>query len=172
MAIQERTIVVGVFEDRDAASCAVEGLKRLGLTDNDIGYILRDQKVSTTEPQVETPQDAAVGGAVAGGLVGAILGAAVALLIPGVGPVLAGGVLASAFAGAAVGVATGGVIGALTAMDVPEEEARYYDQEFQAGRIVVTAQAPGHFSDAVQVMNNCGAYNVNGERVVMETAGT
>jgi len=168
MTNNERSTVVGLFQTREDAQCAVEGLKRLGLDENNIGFAMRDSEntitdTTTTDRSTADAGEGAVGGAVAGGLLGAVLGAAAALLIPGVGPIVAGGILASALGGAAIGAAAGGLLGALTSMGVPEEEARYYDQEFQSGRIVVTARADRYYDRATQIMRECGAYNVNAE---------
>ena len=172
MMNNERSTVVGLFQNQQDAECAVEGLKRLGLDASNIGYAMRDQ-VNTVETKMDkTEGEGAVEGAVAGGVLGALLGAAAALLIPGVGPIVAGGILATALGGAAVGAMAGGLIGALTEMGVPEEEARYYDQEFQAGRILVTAKAVGNFEQATRVMQECGAYSVNSSSGTMSKKAT
>src|SRR3954452_21266988 len=62
---------------------------------------------------------AGVGTAI-GGAAGLLAGLGI-LAIPGLGPVVAAGWLASTVAGMAVGAATGGLIGALTQLGVPEE---------------------------------------------------
>ncbi|BDI16740.1 hypothetical protein ANSO36C_25420 [Nostoc cf. commune SO-36] len=50
------------------------------------------------------------------------------LAIPGVGPVLAGGAVATALAttlaGGAIGAAAGGIVGALVGLGIPEDIAR------------------------------------------------
>src|SRR5919112_1431901 len=69
-----------------------------------------------------------------------------ALAIPGIGPVVAGGALASAFgigggtavAGAGIGAAAGGLVGALTGLGFSHEEASYYDEGVRGGRTLVT----------------------------------
>src|SRR5205814_821795 len=61
--------------------------------------------------------------------------------------------------GAAIGAATGGVIGALTGMGVPEEEARYYQGEVEAGNMLVTVQAPGRQQEAKAILQQYGAYD-------------
>jgi FAD/FMN-containing dehydrogenase len=43
-------------------------------------------------------------------------------------------------------------------MGVPEEEARYYDSEFQAGRTIVTVQAGGRYQEALDILRRQGAY--------------
>jgi hypothetical protein len=76
--------------------------------------------------------------------------------VPGIGPVLAGGILAATLGGAAVGAAAGGLLGALTAMGVPEEEARYYEREFEACCTIVTVTAPGRAQEAAAVLHRYG----------------
>jgi hypothetical protein len=46
-------------------------------------------------------------------------------VLPAIGPVIAGGLLAAVAASAAAGAAAGGIVGALIGLGIPEEEARY-----------------------------------------------
>src|SRR5205823_8168472 len=64
-----------------------------------------------------------------------------ALVIPGIGPIVAAGAIVSALTGAAIGAAAGGLIGALVDMGVPEEHARAYEENVKAGRILLTVNA-------------------------------
>jgi uncharacterized protein (TIGR02271 family) len=147
------------------AERAVEQLKNAGFRDDQIGFVARDQgagqgTTATGETaETGTTGERAAAGAVGGGILGGIIGAAAALLIPGIGPVVAGGILATTLAGAAVGAAAGGLLGALTKMGVPEEEARYYESEFQAGRTIVTVQPDGRQQEALDILRRNGAYD-------------
>jgi hypothetical protein len=156
-----RTTVVGVFDNRDQADRAVEELRRVGFRDDQIGYAVRGTEGET----VETGKTAAGEGLATGAVIGGLVGAAAALLIPGIGPVVAGGVLASVLGGAAVGAAAGGILGALVGMGIPEEEASYYESEFQAGRTLVTVKCESRCAEAQEVMRRFGAYDI-------ETRGT
>ncbi|HEY3081924.1 MAG TPA: hypothetical protein VGM69_18695 [Chloroflexota bacterium] len=158
-----RTTVVGVFEDRSQADRAVEELRRLGFRDDQIGYAVRGTEGAADT--VETGKTAAGEGLATGAVIGGLVGAAAALLIPGIGPVVAGGVLASVLGGAAVGAAAGGILGALVGMGIPEQEASYYESEFQAGRVLVTVGCDGRCAEAREVLRRFGAYDV-------ETRGT
>lgn len=80
-------------------------------------------------------------GIVSGGIVGGLLGAAAALLIPGIGPAVAGGILAATLGGAAIGAVTGGILGVFADMGIPEHEAHLYRRELEAGHVLVTVQA-------------------------------
>ena len=64
------------------------------------------------------------------------------LAIPGLGPVVAAGWLASTALGAAVGGAAGGLIGALTAAGVSKEDADIYAEGIRRGGTLVTARVP------------------------------
>jgi hypothetical protein len=91
---------------------------------------------------------------------GAVLGAAAALLIPGVGPVVAGGVLAMAFGGAVAGTAVGGIFGAMTGLGISEDEARFYEKEFESGRALVTVKAGSRAADAAMILRKHGGYDL------------
>src|ERR671936_1311148 len=162
MATTQRSTVVGVFETTDRADRAVQELRRAGFRDDQIGYAVRGAEGQTDTAGAGSK---AGEGLAAGAVIGGIVGAAAALLIPGIGPVIAGGVLASVLGGAAVGAAAGGILGALVGMGIPEEEASYYESEFQAGRILVTVNCAGRCDEAREVMRRFGAYDV-------ETRGT
>jgi hypothetical protein len=57
----------------------------------------------------------------------------------------------------AIGAAGGGIIGALTGAGIPDDEARYYDEGFKRGGILVTVQAPGRYGEAMSTMREYGA---------------
>ena len=64
--------------------------------------------------------------------------------------VLTGGFLVAAFS-AALGAVTGGFLGAFVAMGVPEDQARHYESEFQAGRTILTVKT----DDRQQAGDDC-----------------
>lgn len=156
-----RETVVGVFHDHADAERAIQDLRAAGFRDDQIGLLTPHGTPGvevSPAPQFETRAGA---GAVAGAVVGGVLGAAVALLIPGIGPVVAGGILATALGGGAVGALAGGIIGALVGMGIPEEEARYYEGEFKLGRTLVTVRADGRYDEARGILRRDGAYDVH-----------
>jgi hypothetical protein len=91
---------------------------------------------------------------------GAVLGAAAAMLVPGVGPVLATGVLTMALGGAIAGTAIGGIFGAMTGLGVSEEEARFYEQEFHSGKALVAVKTGSRAADAAQILRRHGGYDL------------
>jgi hypothetical protein len=164
MTAPTRSVVVGVFNDRDDAERAIEALRRRGFTDDQIGFAARDHRdregtIRSSEDTGDAGEGAATG-ALTGGVVGGVLGAIATGLIPGIGPVLAGGLLAGILGGAVAGAAAGGLIGALAGMGVPEEDARYYNEEFESGRTLVTVKDQGRYDEARSILQEHGAYDV------------
>lgn len=127
-----------------------------------------DDVTTTEESQTETT----AAGVVGGGVIGGILGAAAALLIPGLGPAIAGGILTAVLGGAAIGAVAGGLIGALTNMGVPEDEAHFYQDELRAGRTLVTVQAGDHYDEALAILRRNGAYDATTRQDTTDTTAT
>lgn len=141
--------VVGIFTARAEAERAIERLKAAGIPGAQINLLMPDaseQKLASV-PTTDTEQSGmgeAMGGVV-GGAVGAAggmsLGAAVAsIFVPGVGPILAIGILGAALFG------TGGAVGGAMAgkaleegMDkgLPVDEMYVYEDALRQGRSVV-----------------------------------
>ena len=158
----DRGTVAALFQDQPSAERAIQRLKTAGFTEQEIGVAIRDreQQQSLTESTGTQAAEDATKGAVGGGVVGGVLGLLAgvgALAIPGVGPIIAGGALASTLAGAGIGAAAGGLLGALVGMGVPEEDARHFEQGFQRGGILVTVQAGDRAEIARQALAEGGA---------------
>jgi hypothetical protein len=168
MTTAQRTSVVAVFTDRHQADRAVDELLRAGFRKDQIGVLARDSQGTTTTKSSSTAADKGTGaavGAATGAVAGAGVGGLVALgilagLIPGIGPAIAGGTLAVVLANAAGGAAIAGIAGALIGMGVAEEEAKHYETEFKAGRIIVVAhQVGGRYEEAWNILHRNGGYN-------------
>lgn len=154
----KRTTYVGVFEDRTAADRAARDLRTAGFKDDEIGYAWRDDKGVHKEGDTKAGE-LATGGALTGAALGGLAGAAAAGLIPGIGPIVAGGILASTLTGAAVGSAAGGVTGALVGMGIPDDEAKYYDDEFKQGRTLMTVRSPERYDLAGDTIRRGGGWD-------------
>ena len=122
-----------------------------------------------------TPQDAAAGAAVGGGvgLVAGLLAAAAAVMIPGVGLVLGGGILAGAIgvaaATTAAGAAVGGVTGYLKDMGMPEQAAANVSDRLREGDYLLTvAVDPTRYDEIKQVLLK---YNAAGVDINVNAAG-
>ncbi|HEV2296483.1 MAG TPA: hypothetical protein VGR35_21745 [Tepidisphaeraceae bacterium] len=163
-----RTTLVGVFEDRAGAERAVDELERNNFKSDQVGFAIRGADVARggmiTDAQGAKDGSGAVTGAATGAGLGAILGAAAAMLLPGLGPVVAGGILAMAFGGAVAGTAVGGIVGAMTGLGVSEEEAKFLEQEFQSGRAIVAVKAGPRAIEAAEIMRRHGGYDLQNRR--------
>jgi uncharacterized protein (TIGR02271 family) len=154
--------VVGLFHNQNDAERAIQRLKESGFSESQIGVALKDRKrqeeliEGTGTQAAEGAAAGALGGGVLGGVIGLLAGVG-ALAIPGVGPIIAGGTLASTLAGAGIGAAAGGLIGALAGMGVPEEDARHFDRGFQAGGTLVTVDAGNRAAEARECLYESGA---------------
>ena len=160
-----RTTLVGVFENRVAAERAVEELERNNFKNDQVGFAIRgtgdpEQRGMISDAQGTKDGRGAVAGAATGAGLGAIIGAAAAMLLPGFGPVVAGGILAMAFGGAVAGTAVGGIFGAMTGLGVSEDEAEFYQNEFNSGRAIVAVKAGERASDAAEILRRHGAYDL------------
>jgi hypothetical protein len=168
----ERSTVVGVFGDRDAAERAIDTLRAAGFTHEQIGYIAPGEHDGDLEtgPTTADAGAGALSGLAAGAGVGALLGAAASLAIPGFGPLIVGGMLTNALAGAALGSAAGGSLGILAGLGMPEEETQYYESRLGAGHTLVTVQAGTRYDEAKAILQRSGADGI--EPAGSVTAGT
>jgi hypothetical protein len=164
----ESRVVVGVFRDRVQAERAVEELHRAGYDENNIGFASpgdEDTPEGTSKPSEATMsgEGAGVGvGVAGGGVLGGALGAVASGVIPGIGPIIAVGALTGIIGGAAIGGAAGGVAGALTGMGVSEDEAEVYEEEFRAGRSIVSVQPEeGNQAEVRTILERHGAYDAH-----------
>lgn len=148
--------VVALYEDFSTARDVVEDLVEAGFARDRISLVASDasgeykQQIGT---DADMDEDVSAGegagfGAVVGGLIG--LGA---MLIPGIGPVIAAGPLVAGLTGAAVGAATGaatgGIVASLVNMGVNEDEAGYYAEGVHRGGALVTVQIDDNWESRV-----------------------
>ena len=145
-------IVTGVFKSRDEAERAVGQLRALDIPVQKIGIVSpgaapetleRGVPVTDTEdPGMGKAMGAAVGGAM-GAAGGATLGLAVAsLAIPGVGPVVAFGMVGAALlglVGAAAGSAVGDTVEEEMGEGIPHEDVFVYEDAIRHGNSIVIA---------------------------------
>lgn len=144
--------VSGVFPTRRDAENAIHELRRAGLPDNRIGLVTPGTDgdaleaglpvTDTERPGMGRAMGAAVGGAM-GAAGGATLGLAVATFaIPGVGPVIAFGMVGAALlgvAGATAGAAVGDTIEEELGEGIPHEDIFLYEDSLRHGRSIVIA---------------------------------
>src|ERR1700758_4552472 len=142
-----------LYKDYDTGARVVAELEHFGIphtdisiiANNDTGWFDRnrstriDRDADGTDDRAEGAAAGAGIGATSGGVAGLLAGLGL-LAIPGIGPVVAAGWLASTAAVAAAGGATGGLIGALTQSGIGEPEARAYAEGVRRCGTLVTVR--------------------------------
>ena len=147
-------IIARVFENYDQALKALQELRGIGITDRRLALLATGHSVKGTassvpvadseNPGMGSAMGAAVGGAM-GAAGGATLGlAAATLLVPGVGPVIALGVVGAALlgaSGAAVGATLGDALEEGLGEGFPHEDIYLFEDALRQGKSVIVAYA-------------------------------
>lgn len=165
----ERHTVIGVFADSDGAEEGLVGLRDAGFPKDDLSLVFSHSDAAGEIPSQAASNrggDSAVEGAVIGGVTGGVIAGLIGaglLAIPGAGPFLAAGWLASAAGGAGVGAAAGGWLGAITRIGVPDDVAQSYEEDVAAGRwlVMVRAEEGRLEHEALRILKEVGARKVN-----------
>jgi hypothetical protein len=168
--------VAGLFKYEKEADLAIRALESAGFNENHYGVIAPNsvvQKVNwkedAKEGTVQTDHKlGTTGGAAVGGLTGLVAGLT-ALTIPGIGPVLAAGMIA---ASTGFGATAGGLLGSLTSASINEEEAETYAEAIKRGGILVVVQVEdGLEAEVKNILNEAGALEIEAHRKEWEAAG-
>jgi hypothetical protein len=130
-----------VYDGYAQAESAVRDLEAAGIPAADISLIANkyvSEQYAAVKDVSATSTGAGLGTAVGGGA-GFLAGIGL-LAIPGLGPVVAAGWLASTLVGAAAGAATGGLIGALVDAGTAEPDAHVYSEAVRRGGTLLTVR--------------------------------
>jgi hypothetical protein len=180
-----------LYDDYDAACKAVRDLEAAGIPRDDISMVASNAEGRYSDEQsrsggpagnrVDRDRDGTddrAEGAATGAGIGAALGGTAGLLaglgllaIPGLGPVVAVGWLASTALGAAAGGAAGGLVGALTQGGVDEEDAHVYAEGVRRGGTLVTARVPETDRVRVESILDRSAVNIRDRAEAYRDAG-
>jgi hypothetical protein len=170
--------ITGLFDSYADAAAAVDDLETAGIPHKDISIVANDPARRTSERGDKAGEDAGKGagiGAAVGGVGGLLAGIGL-LAIPGLGPVVAAGWLAStvvgAVGGAVVGGAAGGLVGALTHAGVSEEDAHVYAEGVRRGGALVSAKVDeAHAPLAQAILNGERSVDIAGRRAIYQGEG-
>jgi len=159
-------IVTGMFESRTQAEDAVRALEDAGIASGDVSLI-----ATHGDSDVSGAAEGAGAGAALGG-VGGLLAGLGAFAIPGIGPAIGVGWLATTLIGAAAGGVAGGLIGSLTDAGIDERDAHVYAESLRRGDTLVTARVDDEQLDAATaILGQAGSVDVNERRAEFEGTG-
>lgn len=122
------------YDNHETARAVVEQLEAAGISSSNVSIVGRDG-----DGETNAAEGAGIGAGV-GGAAGLLAGLGL-LAIPGIGPVVAAGWLASTAAGAVAGAAAGGLVGSFVKEGYDREEAEYYAETVRRGGSVVSVRA-------------------------------
>lgn len=150
--------ITRLYDNRNDALEAAHELERMGIKSDDVSIIASNKdrwydgdRADGIKDKDRDGRDDRAEGLAKGAATGGVLGAGAGLLaglgliaIPGIGPVVAAGWIATTLAGAATGAVAGGAVGglvaALTDAGVPEEEAHVYSEGVRRGGTLLTVR--------------------------------
>src|ERR1041384_5549546 len=169
-------VVTGVFKSQDNAERALTELRNLGIPEKRIGIVRPGSApqrleagvpvTDTEDPGMGRAMGAAVGGAM-GAAGGATAGLAVAsLAVPGIGPLLAFGMVGAGLlgiVGAAAGSAVGDSVEGELGEGIPHEDVYLYEDALKHGRSVVIAYVDegDQANNAAKVIHDAGAEDLD-----------
>ena len=154
-----------LFKTQEEAEKAYQDALDAGYSPQDINVIMSEDSRKKYYDSVlvkegsKASQGMGVGGATGaalGGIVGVIAAMGTNLVIPGLGLVIAGPIVAG-LAGAGAGSIAGGLVGSLIGWGIPEERAKVFESGIQSGGIVLGVNETHPDSD---LKRTWGKYNV------------
>lgn len=157
-------LAIGLFNDALTAAEAARRLRALGVPSDRVSIVARTHDEEET---VARMADASPGSELEDSLTGSRLGelsgyllAAAALVVPGVGPIVAAGPLAAGL-GEAAGHLLGGIARALEEAGLPAAQAERWESRVKAGSVLVGAHIGfGEMDAARATLTSCGAADI------------
>lgn len=149
-------VITAAFDSRLDAQRCIDGLKKSGVSEDAISIIAQDDAGhlqanvggDLEHDHTDNKGTGMLKGAAAGGAVGALFGIA-AFVIPGLGPFITAGWLATSLgaagaataAGAIIGATAGSISGLLMDYGVSESDARLYEDQVHKGGVILLVDA-------------------------------
>jgi hypothetical protein len=161
-------VVYGIYSHRSQAEAGVDRLIGAGFRKEDISVLMQDNsgtKDFAHEKDTKAPEGTTAG-VIAGGAIGGAFGLVVglgAIVIPGLGPLLAAGPIIAALTGIGSGGIVGGIIGALVGMGIPEYEAKRYEGHVKSGGILASVHCDNRewVAKAKDALRHTGADDIS-----------
>lgn len=161
--------VIGAYETTAQAERASQDLVNAGVAWDDISLITNNEggryaPITETTTTAETAHDVghdAKVGATWGAGVGFLLGLT-GFMIPGLGWIAGAGWLMGTILGAGTGALVGGLVGVLTNVGVPHEDAVRYENAVRSGHVLLAVRASDDRAQAIaNILNADGAVNID-----------
>jgi hypothetical protein len=152
--------VVAVFETSADAHHAVADLERRGWRPNQVSLVARGEQAGpgATEPMRQgdrMEKSAAIGGA-AGAAIG-LLASSALLMVPGIGPVIFAGALASGITGGLVG----SIVGAMSGWGIREDHLKNFEKDIRDGKaLVILTGNPRELAEGRETLEDLRAEKV------------
>ena len=171
-----------LYDDYPTAKKAMHELEAAGIRASEISIVASnadnwysanksiDRDHARVDDRTEGAATGATIGAATGGVAGLLAGLGL-LAIPGLGPVVAVGWLASTAAVAAAGGVAGGIIGALTEAGVSEEDAHVYAEGVRRGGTLLTVRVSEVDRARIESILDRSAVNIWDRGMAYRTSG-
>lgn len=127
-----KQVLLGIFPKQEDADAALFELGDAGFISQEVSVIANEDKMK--EYQSGVGGEATVTGGILGGLAGLLI-AATPVVLPGVGILVAGPLVA--LTGLAVGAVTGGLLGTLVDLGLSESQAQSYERRIKEGAVLL-----------------------------------
>ncbi|CAN5625250.1 hypothetical protein BH23ACI1_BH23ACI1_03960 [soil metagenome] len=157
-------IVIGLFPSPESAAVGARAVHALGVTREQISVLSRnhDEAGAFAERMDATPgvdlEDSRPAGRL-GELSGQVL-AAIALVLPGIGPIVAAGPLAAGL-GEAAGHMAGGIASALSGAGIPDVRAEALQRAVENGAVLLGIHVPdGDVTAIREALRSSGATEI------------
>src|SRR5207342_2868561 len=181
-------ILSRLYDDYAAATVVLQELESVGIPASEISIVASNAENWYSSKGVTAPPskhdhnrdgvDDRAEGAATGASIGATVGGVAGLLaglgmiaIPGIGPVVAAGWLASTAAVAAAGGVAGGLLGALTEAGVSEEDAHVYAEGVRRGGTLLTVRVPDGERMRIEAILERSAVNIRERGLAYRQSG-
>ena len=163
-------VVLSLFDDASSAANAARELRDFGVPRERVSIVARshDEQVTLARQSGASPGSELEDSAAASrlGELGGHLLAAIAIVMPGIGPIVADGPLAAGL-GEAAGHLAGGISRILEGAGLPRLEAERWEAQVRAGSFLVGAHVqPSQVDAARQVLQKSGGRETADDRGV------
>ena len=144
---KKEQMLTAVVRDRGDANRTYEWLQEHGYSSSEINVLMSDKtrasfgdkgtegKIKSGDKSLEGVATGGTIGTAIGATLGAILAIGTSVVVPGLGLIVAGPIIAGLAAGGA-GAVAGGLVGGLVGLGIPESNAKAYEEALNTGGVV------------------------------------